>query len=366
MWDLTSQYINTDGTKVLEPSVGIGRFLESAPDNTTFDVVEMNPISAKITELLYPNANVEVGEFQKRFIKNNAPVKNVTPEYDIVIGNPPYGAYNGIFKGMGEGKGIDRIETYFINRGLDSLKENGIMTFIIPSSFLDGVMTPTKLQIGQKAELLDAYRLPENTFDTTSQGTDIIVLRRIKVKKTDTNLSLGKWFKEHPEKVLGETLERKGRYGKQEKYVKGDKNSIEKIDTSKKNIKETVIAKSATTKKESDHIAKTGKKVKKPNETIKGNVEYNEYKPILTVPDEEMKYFTDTRVDGTLPAEKYSPDEHVNQYNGELYNDFNYLQGDIYAKLDALEKENISDEQKNIQKKKLKLLIFLKTNYTNF
>ena len=79
-----------------------------------------------------------------------------------------------------------------------------------------------------------------------------------------------------------------------------------------------------------------------------------------------MKYFTDTRVDGTLPAEKYSPDEHVNQYNGELYNDFNYLQGDIYAKLDALEKENISDEQKNIQKKKLKLLIFLKTNYTNF
>lgn len=357
MWDLTAQYINTDGAKVLEPSVGIGRFLESAPDNTTFDVVEMNPISAKITELLYPNANVEVGEFQKRFIKNNTPVKNVTPEYDIVIGNPPYGPYNGIFKGMGEGKGIDRFETYFINRGLDSLKENGIMTFIIPSSFLDGAITPSKLQIGQKAALLDAYRLPENTFDTTSQGTDIIVLRKTKIQKADRNLSLGKWFKEHPEKVLGEILERKGRYGKQEKYVKGDKNSIEKIDTSKKNIKETVIAKSATTKKESDHIAKNSKKVKKPDETIKGNVEYNEYKPLLTVPDEEMKYFTDTRVDGTLPKEKYSPDEHVNQYKGGLYNDFNYLQGDIYEKLDALEKENISDEQKNIQKKKLESVL---------
>lgn len=357
MWDLTAQYINTDGAKVLEPSVGIGRFLESAPDNTTFDVVEMNPISAKITELLYPNANVEIGEFQKRFIKNNAPVKNVTPEYDIVIGNPPYGPYNGIFKGMGEGKGIDRFETYFINRGLDSLKENGIMTFIIPSSFLDGAITPTKLQIGQKAELLDAYRLPENTFDTTSQGTDIIVLRKTEAHKADRNLSLGKWFKEHPEKILGETLERKGRYGKQEKYVKGDKNSIEKIDTSKKNIKETVIAKSLTTEKESDHIAKNSKKVKKSDETIKGNVEYNEYKPLLTVPYEEMKYFTDTRVDGTLPKEKYSPDEHVNQYNGGLYNDFNYLQGDIYEKLDALEKENISDEQKNIQKKKLESVL---------
>ena len=357
MWDITSQYINTDGAKVLEPSVGIGRFLEFAPENINADVVEMNPTSAKITELLYPNTNVEVGEFQQRFIKNNAPVKSVTPKYDIVIGNPPYGAYSGKYKGMGEGKGIERIETYFISRGLDTLKENGIMTFIIPSSFLDGAISPIKLQIGQKAELLDAYRLPENTFDTTSIGTDIIVLRKTKTKQSDKNLNLGKWFKEHPEKILGETLERKGRYGKQETYVKGDKSAVESIDTSKKDIKET--KKTVETTPKSDVAKTTNKTIKKKTETkkVKGKVEYNEYKPLLTVSDEEMKYFADTRVDGTLPKDKYSPSDKVNQYNGELYNDFNYLQGDIYEKLDSLENENISEKQKEIQRKKLESVL---------
>ena len=167
MWDLTAQYVNTDGAKVLEPSVGIGRFLETAPKNTNFDVVEMNPVSAKITKILYPDANVTTGEFQEKFInkENNTPVKNVTPEYDIVIGNPPYGQYAGRYKGMGEGKKFSRLEAYFINRGLDSLKENGIMTFIVPSSFLDSAITAGKQEIGTKCELVDAYRLPENTFD---------------------------------------------------------------------------------------------------------------------------------------------------------------------------------------------------------
>ena len=153
MWDLTKQYINTDGAKVLEPSCGIGRFLEQAPENTSFDVFEMNPISAKITKILYPDTNVTTGEFQEKFINkaNNTPVKSVTPEYDIIIGNPPYGAYSGRYKGMGEGKSIARLEHYFIKRGLDTLKENGVMTFIIPSSFLNGEITNVKQEISRNA-----------------------------------------------------------------------------------------------------------------------------------------------------------------------------------------------------------------------
>ena len=354
MWNLTAQYINTDGAKVLEPSVGIGRFLEFAPDNINADVVEMNPISAKITELLYPNANVEVGEFQQRFVKNNAPVKSVTPEYDIVIGNPPYGAYSGKYKGMGEGKGIERIETYFIKRSLDSLKDNGILTFIVPSSFLDGKVSLVKQQIGQIGELVDAYRLPENTFDTTSIGTDIIVIRKGKTQGKAGLLNAGRWFEQHPEKVLGETLQRRGRYGKEETYVKGDKNAVESIDTSKKDIRET---KKTTEKSNKTTVAKTTTKTTKKttkSEPIKAKVEYSEYKPLLTVSDEELPYFADTQVDGTLPKDKYSPNENVNQYKGKLYNDFNYLQGDIYEKLEQLEYENdISEKQKEIQRKKL-------------
>lgn len=354
MWDLTAQYVNTDGAKVLEPSVGIGRFLENAPKNTSFDVVEMNPVSARITKILYPNANVQVGQFQERFIKDNKPVKSVNPEYDIVIGNPPYGEYSGLYKGMGEGKGYTRTEAYFINRGLDSLKENGIMTFIVPSSFLDSAKG--KLEIANKAQLLDAYRLPENMFDTTSIGTDIIVLRKQTNKATELNLSNGNWFKKHPEKILGNVEERKNRFGKMEKYVKGDKNSVDSINTSKKDIKETVknaeikVKETApkTVKKQSNKVAE---------KAIKVNVEYEEYKPEQVVSDEDYKYFKDTQIDGTLPKSKYSPNEKVNQYNGELYNDFNYLQGDIYKKLDALKSENISDKQKELQRKKLEKVL---------
>ena len=359
MWDLTAQYVNTNGAKVLEPSVGIGRFLENAPKNTSFDVVEMNPVSAKITKILYPDTNVTTGEFQERFIDktNNKPVKSVNPEYDIVIGNPPYGQYSGRYKGMGEGKKYSRLEAYFINRGLDSLKENGIMTFIVPSSFLEGAITPAKQEIGSKCELVDAYRLPENMFDTTSLGTDIVVLRKTALKSSDKNLNLGKWFNEHPEKVLGTVEQRKNRFGKLENVVKGDKNVVDNIDTSKKDIKETVVAKSATTEKtaakKSNHIVNTNKKVKKPAATVKGKVEYTEYQHNNTISDAELELFQDTRVDGTLPESKYKPNEKVNEYKGKLYNDFNYLQGDIYEKLEDLENSEISEKQKEIQKKKL-------------
>lgn len=351
MWELTAQYINTDGAKVLEPSVGVGRFLKNAPKNTNFDVVEMNPVSAKITELLYPNANVTVGQFQQRFMgENNKPVKSVNPEYDIVIGNPPYGEYSGIYKGMGEGKGHIRLEAYFIDRGLDTLKENGIMTFIVPSSFLDSkANTSWKQSIAKKGTLLNAYRLPENTFDTTSIGTDILVIRKESKNLLDSNMSNGEWFKKNPDKILGTTESRKNRFGKDETYTKGDKNAVENIDTSEKDIKETnaVAEKTKTVKpKNTSKLKQTGKSAKK-------QIEYEEYQAENVVSDEDFELFKDTQIDGTLPKSKYRPNEKVNQYNGELYNDFNYLQGDIYEKLEALDSENISDKQKEIQRKKL-------------
>lgn len=360
MWELTSQYVKTDGSKVLEPSVGIGRFLEFAPENTTFDAVEMNPVSAKITELLYPNANVTVGEFQKKFVKNNKPVKKVAQEYDIVIGNPPYGSYEGIYKGLGEGKGHLRLESYFIDRALDTLKENGVLTFIVPSSFLETKASANwKQNIAKKATLLDAYRLPEKMFDTTSIGTDIIVIRKNTKNTFDTNLSNGEWFKKHPEKILGTVEQRKNRFGKLENVVKGDKNAVGQIDTSKKDVKETVekdknVPSKKNTAKKSDQIADVSKKVKKSAVTDKEKVEYTEYETDLSnFTKAQLETFYDTQVDGTLPKTKYKPNEYVNQFKGELYNDFNYLQGDIYEKLEQLENEDITEKQKEIQRKKL-------------
>lgn len=359
MWDLTEQYINTNGANVLEPSVGIGRFIEHAPEGTHFEAVEMNPVSAKITSLLYPNADVKVGEFQERFIDTtkNKPVKNVTPEYDIVIGNPPYGAYSGRYKGLGEGKGIDKFETYFITRGLDLLKENGVMTFIVPSGFLKSGNTLEKAKIAKKAEILEAFRLPEKTFKTTDIGTDIIVLRKTTSKIGNVSqFNADKYFSEHPENILGEVETRKNRFGKEETYVKGDKNAIDNIQANKNEIMETetVIEKH----KPIPATKRITKKTKTQDSAeIKGNVEYTEYQHENKISDEDLKYFADTKVDGTLPKNKYVPGEKVNQFNGELYNDFNYMQGNIYEKLDTLEKEDISDKQRDLQRKKLESVL---------
>lgn len=375
MWELTAQYVDIKGAKVLEPSVGIGRFLENAEEYAKgFDVVEMNPVSARITKILYPNANVTTGEFQERFINksNNTPVKNVTPEYDVVIGNPPYGAYSGRYKGLGEGKKFSRIEAYFINRGLDTLKENGIMTFIVPSSFLDGAITPGKQEIGKKCELLDAYRLPENTFDTTSIGTDIIVLRKTNGETIEQNINLGKWFKNNPNKILGTEETRKNRFGKEETYIKGDKNAVDTISAANKNIKQTIEASKKEEIKpqaEKDQNVDVNKKVKKAvPKTVKGKIEYTEYVPENKASDREIELWEHTAVDGTIQGggytmengkqvRNYRPGEDINQYKGELYNDFNYLQGDIYEKLDRLEYEDISEKQKEIQRKKLKSVL---------
>ncbi len=358
MWDLTRQYINTDGANVLEPSVGIGRFIEHAPQGMHFEAVEMNPVSAKITSLLYPNANVKVGEFQERFIDTikNKPVKSVTPEYDIVIGNPPYGAYSGRYKGLGEGKGIDKFETYFITRGLDLLKENGVMTFIVPSGFLKSGNTLEKAKISKKAEILQAFRLPEKTFKTTDIGTDIIVLRKITSKIGNVSqFNTDKYFNEHPENILGEVGFRKNRFGKEETYIKGDKNAVDNIQANKNEIMET---ETIVEKHKPIPTKRTAKKVKtQGNIEIKGSVEYTEYQHENKISDEDLQYFADTKVDGTLPKSKYTPGEKVNQFNGELYNDFNYMQGNIYEKLDALEKENISDKQKDLQRKKLESVL---------
>ena len=186
-----------------------------------------------------------------------------------------------------------------------------------------------------------------------------MVLRKTSSGK-ETNINLGKWFEAHPEKILGTVEQRKSRFGgKMENYVKGDKNAVDSIDTSKKSIKKTELSENTGELKGS--VEKTVKKrstVKKNLTTEKvGNTEYKEYVPKNTVPDEDLQLFNDTRVDGTLPKSKYSPNEKVNMYDGELYNDFNYLQGDIYEKLDALEHENISENQKEIQRKKLEKVL---------
>lgn len=241
VWNLVDAY-NPNAVTVLEPTAGIGKFANNRPNNQ-FTMHELDGTSARINKILHPEANIIQGAYQKQFLDETGRVKNpdfVQPKYDIVIGNPPYGEYSGQYKAL-EGKHHQRYEEYFIEKGLDALKdENSILAYVVPSGFLDSKNDKQKELIASKGQFVDAYRLPAGTFSTTDVGTDILIMRSWdKVRKEfdrDFNeegsfitkeeafksfqkgnaelLSNGEHFKDHPEKILGEIKQRTNQFGK--------------------------------------------------------------------------------------------------------------------------------------------------------
>lgn len=234
VWNLVDAY-HPNGKTVLEPTAGIGKFANNRPNNQ-FTMHELDETSARINKILHPEANIIQGAYQKQFLDEHERILNedyVQPKYDIVIGNPPYGEYSGKYKNI-EGKHHQRYEEYFIEKGLDALKdENSILAYVVPSGFLDSKNDKVKELIASKGQFVDAYRLPSGTFSTTDVGTDIIVMKNwkdienIQLNRTKgaenlsvrkevalENLSNGEWFKRHPEKILGELKQTTNQFGK--------------------------------------------------------------------------------------------------------------------------------------------------------
>lgn len=185
MWSLVYRY-GFKGGRILEPSCGVGRFLKYVdPSVCTVDAFEYskdNNTSFLIAKACYPFVNITNDYFESIFYQNNKRV-TIEPSYDLVIGNPPYGAFTGLYSGdKREGKYFKgtTYDQYFIWAGIELLKQGGLLCFIIPSTFLDNNTNYTdfKKQLSEKAELLDAYRLPKGVFDFTDIMTDIIVLRK--------------------------------------------------------------------------------------------------------------------------------------------------------------------------------------------
>lgn len=226
VWELVDAYA-PDAKTVLEPSAGVGKFANNRPNNK-FTMHELDETSARINKILHPEADVIQGAFQKQFLDDGERFLKIGYEqskHDVVIGNPPYGKYNDKYKGLGEGREFDRYEEYFIARGLDALKdEKSVLAFVVPSGFLSTADDRQKKVIASKGEILDAYRLPEGTFSTTEVGTDILIMRKKENLDDRENISSellsdGDWFKNHPEKILGEVKTRTNRFGKKEEYV---------------------------------------------------------------------------------------------------------------------------------------------------
>ena len=218
VWQLVDKYNPRQDKTVIEPSSGIGRFAEGRSEK--FTMFELEEDSARIAHILHPDAEIVQGAFQEHFMKQKqGRFTKDFEKYDVAVGNPPYGAYTGKYKGLGEGKDLERYESYFMARTLDTLKDGGIMAMVVPSGFLDGGGAYDKdlEKVAGKAELLEAWRLPNGTFESTDVGTDIVVFRKGKGTTIDT---FKNYFTNNPGHIAGEVSSRTGRFGKEETYVK--------------------------------------------------------------------------------------------------------------------------------------------------
>ena len=200
---------------VLEPSVGTGNFIYATHElsvNSKITGFEINEITAKIAKLLHPEADINLRSFEAEFIDDKGNKKDFSQQYDLAIGNPPYGEHRGLYKGLGEEPKISKYEDYFVKRSLDSLKPNGILAMVLPSGWLN------RQKNLQNASVLDGFRLPNGAFAGTQIGTDIVILRK-NTQNISTDIS--NYFDNNPERILGETREKTNRFGRLEKYIHG-------------------------------------------------------------------------------------------------------------------------------------------------
>jgi hypothetical protein len=182
-----AQHYGFKGGNVLEPASGNGRLLKHLKD-TNITAFEISKENFEILKKEFPNADLHNYNFEKAFLKQprfNTLINKKgtetwlkTPKFDLVLANPPYGKFSGLYSSYFNFKG--QVEHFFILQTLHLLKKGGLGVYLIPSSFLRNGITYNKVkkEIFEIAELVDAYRLPSNIFAKTQIGTDILILRK--------------------------------------------------------------------------------------------------------------------------------------------------------------------------------------------
>ncbi len=188
MWELAYRYGFDKSGTVLEPSIATGRLIKPAPDKSKCTAFEINPVSTRICQILYPQATVYNNYFETAFLEPDRFTRRVNPDkltwlqgypFSLVIGNPPYGKYKNKYSSYFPKPSMHQIELFFVYYGLQLLAPGGLLIYLISSNFLrNGISYNTeKNEIGKIAELVDAYRLPP-VFRFSEVPVDIIVLRK--------------------------------------------------------------------------------------------------------------------------------------------------------------------------------------------
>lgn len=188
MWELAYKYDFDKTGTVLEPSIATGRLIKPAPYKSKVTGFEINPISARICQIIYPEAVIHNDYFETAFLQEprfTSKIKgsNLTwlsgYPFSLVIGNPPYGRHKNKYSSYFTTPKMQQIELFFLYYGLKLLKPEGLLIYLTSSNFLrNGISyNSEKKEIGKIAELMDAYRLPP-VFRFSEVPTDIIVLKK--------------------------------------------------------------------------------------------------------------------------------------------------------------------------------------------
>lgn len=205
---------------ILEPSMGIGNFIGSLPDemsSSKFYGVELDSISGRIGKLLYPQSDIQIKGFEETSFSNNF--------FDAVIGNVPFGEYK--LNDREYNKNNFLIHDYFFAKSIDKVRNGGVIAFITSSGTMDKKDESVRRYLAARAEFLGAIRLPNDTFKGvagTEVTSDIIFLKKrdsirereedwIHLSEDEKGLTYNKYFVDHPEMVLGSMEEVSGRFG---------------------------------------------------------------------------------------------------------------------------------------------------------
>ncbi|HEX2868712.1 MAG TPA: SNF2-related protein [Ignavibacteriales bacterium] len=175
MWEAL-QKLGFKGGRVLEPSAGTGNFIRLSPADTIVTGIEIDPTSARVAKILYQHRHdIRPPQSFEEFNRISE-----GGDFDAVIGNCPFGQRGASLVHDPEKKDISKHEQYFVDRGIDALKPDGIMGMIVPTGVMDNQWNSWRLEVNKKAEFLGAIRLPDGAFKHANAAvtTDIVFFRK--------------------------------------------------------------------------------------------------------------------------------------------------------------------------------------------
>lgn len=207
--------------QILEPSCGIGNFLGTIPEdmkNSKIHAVELDSLSGRIARQLYQNVDIKITGFENTRFNDNS--------FDVAVGNVPFGEIS--VRDKQYDKYNWRIHNYFFAKSLDKVRPGGVVAFITSRYTLDSKDSSFREYLSERADMLGAIRLPNNTFSKaagTEVVSDIIFLQKretpleitpdwVKTVENENGFTVNKYFVDHPNMVLGNLTETSSRFGR--------------------------------------------------------------------------------------------------------------------------------------------------------